>query len=82
MAKQVKRHVKPNSLVEYVTRSVQSFLGDAPDNEYQRGFLSAMLAIAKEALGMPQDAYPFAEAEKLTRKRKRWVEQPAADSDA
>ena len=69
MAKQV--CVKPNSVAEYVTRSVQSFLGDPPDNEYQHGFLSAMLAIAKEALGMPQDTYPFAEAEKLTRDRER-----------
>jgi hypothetical protein len=36
---------------EYVTSSVQSFLGDPPDTNFQRGFLSAMLVVAEEHWG-------------------------------
>ena len=56
---------------EYVTNSVQTFLGDPPDNEYQRGFLGALLIVAEEALGLQMNIPPFAEAQKLTRNRKR-----------
>ena len=30
---------KPTSVEEYVTSSTQTFLGDPPDSDYQRGFL-------------------------------------------
>jgi len=50
---------------EYVKSSVQSFLGDPPDSDSQWGFLSAMLVVAKEALGLRMDMPPFAEAQKL-----------------
>lgn len=44
------RHIKPANVEEYVTSSVQTFLGDPPDSDYQRGFLGAMLIVAKEPL--------------------------------
>jgi hypothetical protein len=52
MTYQVNEYVEPNNVEEYVTRSVQSFLGDPADNEYQRGFLGAMLIFAEETLGL------------------------------
>jgi hypothetical protein len=52
---------------KYGERAVQSFLSDPPDTDFQRGFLSAMLVIAEEALGLPVDAPPFKEAQELSR---------------
>ena len=50
---------------KYVKASVQSFLVDPPDTDSQWGFLSAMLIVAKEALGLRMDMRPFAEAQEL-----------------
>ena len=50
---------------EYVTSSVQLFLGDPPDTEFQCGFLGALLVLAEEAIGVQMDVPPFAEAQKL-----------------
>jgi hypothetical protein len=52
---------------EYVTRSVQMFLVDPPDTDYQCGFLAALLVLAKEALGLRMTEPPFAAAEGLCR---------------
>lgn len=38
----------------YVLSNIQSFFGDPPDSEFQRGFLSAMLTVATEALLIPK----------------------------
>jgi len=62
------RHIKPANVEEYVTSSVQTFLGDPPDSDYQRGFLGAMLIVAKEPLGLQMDKPPFKKAEKLLRR--------------
>ena len=59
------RHIKPANVEEYVTSSVQTFLGDPPDSDYQRGFLGAMLVVAEEALRLQMDKPPFKKAEKL-----------------
>jgi hypothetical protein len=50
---------------KYVKESVQSFLGDPPDNDFLCGFLSAMLVVEEEALGLPLGSPPFAEAQEL-----------------
>ena len=57
-------HVR-TSVEDYVSSSVKSFLGDPPDSDFQCGFLSALLVIAKEALGQRMDMTPFAEGEEL-----------------
>ena len=51
----------------YIRSSVQTFLVDPPDSEFQRGFLSALLVVAKEALGLHLDVPPFAKAQKLVK---------------
>jgi hypothetical protein len=48
-----------------VQSSVQSFLVDPPDSEFQQGFLSALLVLAKEALELRMNIPPFADAQKL-----------------
>jgi hypothetical protein len=68
MSDQVGKYVE-----DYVTSSVQSFLGDPPDSEFQFGFLGAMLVVAKEALGLRMDLPPFAEAERLLTRTKAVV---------
>jgi hypothetical protein len=49
----------------YVTSAVRTFLVDPPDTDSQWGFLSALLVVAKEALGMRMDNSPFAEAQEM-----------------
>ena len=71
MSDHVEKYVKPANVEEYVTSSVQTFLGDLPDSDWQRGFLGAMLVIAEEALGLRMDKPPFKRAEKLLRKTRR-----------
>jgi hypothetical protein len=65
MSEHVEKCAKPENAEEYVRSSVASFLSDPPDSEYQRGFLGAMLIVAKEALDLSPDIQPFAEAQKL-----------------
>ena len=50
---------------EWVKANVQGFLGDPPDNDFLDGFLSALLLIEEEALGLPMESPPFAEAREL-----------------
>jgi len=52
----------------YIKSSVAMFLVDRPDTDFQRGFLSALLVVAEEALGLRMDIPPFAEAQKLSRR--------------
>ena len=56
---------------EYVTEAVRMFLVDPPDTNSQWGFLSALLVVAKEALGLSMDHSPFAEAQELERRAMR-----------
>ena len=51
---------------EYVTSAVQKFVGDPPWTDYQWGFLSALLVVAKEA-GLDMYNSPYAEARELER---------------
>jgi hypothetical protein len=60
--------VMPITVEEYVKGSVEAFLNDPPDTDYQRGFLAAMLVLAKEALGLRTDLHPFAKAKELVGK--------------
>lgn len=50
---------------DYITSSVQTFLGDPPNSDAQWGYMSALLAVAKEALGQSMNMSPFAEAQEL-----------------
>jgi hypothetical protein len=45
-------YLKPANVGEYVRNAVQGFVGDPPDTDSQWGYLSALLVVAKEALGM------------------------------
>jgi len=65
MAECMEEGVSLGNVQKYVRSSVETFLADPPDSEFQAGFLSALLAIAKEALGQPMDITPFAEAQEL-----------------
>ena len=53
----------PAYVEEYVRSTVQGFVGDPPDSDYQSGFLAALLVIAQEALGHRLDMSPYAEAD-------------------
>lgn len=35
----------------YIERAFAGFLGDPPDSDYQRGFLTALLTLYQEGLG-------------------------------
>ena len=55
------------------------FLGDPPDNEYQRGFLGAMLIVAEEALGLNEGNIPLRGSTKVdTRSREVGSPRPSA----
>jgi hypothetical protein len=51
---------------EWLKQNVEGFLGDPPDNDFLHGFLSALLLVNEEALGLPLYLHPFAEAEGLS----------------
>jgi hypothetical protein len=54
---------------EWAKENVQGYLGDPPDTKYQKGFLSALLLMEEEALGLPPETPPFAEARELSVER-------------
>jgi hypothetical protein len=56
-----------NQVEEYVTSAIRRFLIDPPDTDSQWGFLSALLVVAKESLGLHLDNPPFADAQELQR---------------
>lgn len=39
------------SIERHVLEEIEGFLGDPPDNEFQRGYLAALLNVATEGLG-------------------------------
>ncbi len=39
----------------YVTKSIESFIADPPDTEYQKGFCQAMCVIGEECLSISSD---------------------------
>jgi hypothetical protein len=57
------RRRPPKSVEEYVLEAICSFHHDPPDNEFQFGFLAALLVIHKEALR--GDPNLLADAERL-----------------
>jgi len=65
MTKRTAEYLKPANVEEYVRRSVEGFLGDPPDTDFQRGFLASLLIVAEEALGLRMDVAPFSQAQKL-----------------
>ena len=50
---------------KYLTESIESYLSDPPDNDYLRGYLSALLVVAQESLGLPMECPPFVDARGL-----------------
>lgn len=71
----------PAYVDEYVRSAVQGFVGDPPDTDSQWGYLSALLAVAKEALGQRMDMPPFAEGHELW-KNYELVGNPLDEEDA
>jgi hypothetical protein len=67
MHRRKKEYNMADQVEEYVTSAVQMFLVDPPDTDSQWGFLSALLVVAKEALGLDMDNSPYAEAHELWR---------------
>ena len=51
----------------YLEKSIQAYLGDPPDSDFLDGYLSALLVVAEEAIGLPMESFPFAEAQELVR---------------
>jgi len=66
-APEKKEYNMADQVEEYVTSAVQTFLVDPPDTDSQWGFLSALLVVAKEALGLDMNNSPYAEAHELWR---------------
>ena len=62
MSDHAEKYVEPANVEEYVRSAVQGFVGDPPDTDSQWGYLSALLYLAKEPLGLRIDMPPFAEA--------------------
>jgi len=56
---------RSKTVEEYVMSAVRTFLVDPPHTDSQWGFLSALLVVAKEALGMRMDNTPFAETQEM-----------------
>ena len=65
MSDHVREHAKLGNIEEYVRSAVQGFVNDPPDTDPQWGYLSALLVVAKDALGQQMDTSPFAEAREL-----------------
>jgi hypothetical protein len=53
---------------EWLKEYVQAFLGDPPDSDSLCGFLSALLLVAEEALGLPMESPPFSDARELVKR--------------
>jgi hypothetical protein len=65
MRKRSAEYVRPANVEEYARSSVEAFLGDPPDTDFQRGYLASLLIVAEEALGLRMDVAPFSQAQKL-----------------
>ena len=52
---------------KYLTKSIESYLSDPPDDDFLCGSLSALLVVAHEALGRPMECPPFVEARNLVK---------------
>ena len=65
MPDHVKGHAKFGNVEEFVRTAIQGFVNDPPDSDFQCGYLGAMLVFAKEAIGVPMEMSPYAEAQKL-----------------
>ena len=51
-----------DSVYTYIKSSVDDFLLDPQDSDFQRGYLAALLGVAEEALGLHLGKSPFMEA--------------------
>ena len=60
MPHHVKGHAKFGNVEEFVRTAIQGFVNDPPDSDFQCGYL-----VAKEAIGVPMEMSPYAEAQKL-----------------
>lgn len=49
----------------YVSSAIDGFLNDPPDSPFQRGYLAALVAIYKEALGRDKSDARLIAAERL-----------------
>jgi hypothetical protein len=54
-----------DDIYTYVRNSVEAYLLDPPDTDFQRGYLASLLVLAEEALGLRMDTHPFSEAHNL-----------------
>jgi hypothetical protein len=59
---------------KYLTESIESYLSDPPDSDFLCGYLSALLVVAEESLGLPMEYPPFKDARDLVKSysRDRW----------
>jgi hypothetical protein len=56
---------------KYLEESIQAYLVYPPDNDFLKGYLSALLVVAEEAVGLPMESPPFVEARELVKHRAR-----------
>jgi hypothetical protein len=58
-----------DSIYTYIKSNVEPFLSDPPDTDFQRGYLSALLQVAEDGLGLHLGKSPFSDAQKLVSPR-------------
>lgn len=54
--------MKPNEIEEYVAEAIDLFLRDAPDSDFQRGYLCALINVYREAFHFEDIRVKAAEA--------------------
>lgn len=60
-----------NTVVDQIKVILQSFVGDPPDNDFQAGYLSAVLVIANEVAGIPRTDPLWRQADDLLSNNRR-----------
>jgi hypothetical protein len=49
----------------YLKAALKSFIDDPPDNEFQRGYMSALIEVARQYLYWPENNETLVEARKV-----------------
>ena len=65
MSEEIDEALKNFACEPYVATAIDAFLNDPPDSDFQRGYLAALVAVYKEAIGRPAADARIIAAEKL-----------------
>lgn len=61
---------------EVAIKILNSFIGDPPDTDFQRGYLSAILVFANEVLGVPYNDPTWVAADALVSAKDQPLSEP------